>query len=198
MNIALKEGESIRNDWQYATVKGGKGGTVSEHLVVTNRRIISYMENRDRLFVEEFRNDEVDGYSAVYAARRLWGLAIFGALLAVVGIILGIVASPALLLVAAVGALLAILGFVLKRAALVLTIYKRGHLYAATSIGASALRGKRGKRSAKKLKIKVSPAVAAEIVTTIGTVLNTVDASGSAEAEPVAAFAAQTEEASEQ
>lgn len=174
MNIELKEGESIRNDWQYATVKGAKGGTISEHLVVTDRRIISYMESHNRLAVEEFRNENVDGYTAIYAARRMWALVIVGALLAVVGVILTIVAEKGtLMLIAAVGILLGVLGFFLKHAALELTIYKRGHLYTATSIGASAMRAKGGKKRAKKIRIKVSASVAAEIVTAIGTVLNT-------------------------
>ncbi len=181
----LSENEEIIRAWTYAVDNKNRG----EHeLVVTNKRIISIDRHRyangTRTDRQELRNGDISSLSCSAGVQTHFVAAFICCIIAIISLVRTIIGTVSegefniyIIIMAVITVLflvLAILFFTRKRTMLNLALYTDTRNNYALSLGASMGLKLRARRRGK-VKIKVDPAIAGEIVSTIGAILLTND-----------------------
>lgn len=177
----LSENEDIIRSWTYAVENKNRG----EHeLIVTNKRIIAIdrrrFANGTRTDRQELRNGDISSLACSAGIQTHFLAAIICCIVAVIGLVQTILnAIPGIIsgsiiwgVITVLFIVLAIIFFTRKKTMLNLALYTDMRNSHALSLGASMGLKLRSKRRGK-VKIKVDPVIADEIVSTIGAILLT-------------------------
>lgn len=169
-SLGLAENESIVKSWTYAKTTGKVAST--HDLIVTNKRIIamsnSKMSNGTNVTRNEIRREKI---SSVYVSASVQNFILLGVIftiLAIAGLVLGIQGQTVGYVMFACFAIVAIIFFIKKKSSITLVICQNIVNHDALQIAAW---GARLKANKTKLKVKVDPTIANEIVRELGGIL---------------------------